>query len=254
MADEGRIVGYSIFGFFVGLWLFYKGFKSYRLKRMIENIPTSKIRSLAMGLVEIYGRVLPAEKKIFKSPLTGKDCVYYHYTIEELRSSGKSSRWVTIKEDAQGVPFFLEDETGRVLVDSAGAEFGMSADFEYSSSIFKKPPQQVSDFLTASRIARSFFGLKKSMRFKEWIIAPDDKLYIMGTADDNPFVEEGSARQNAEDIMIRKGKHEKTYYISDKDEKSTLSSISWKAYGMVFGGGALSAACLTVIFLYLGIF
>ena len=38
-----------------------------REKRLIENILTSKIRSIAMGLVEIFGEVVPTEEKILKA-------------------------------------------------------------------------------------------------------------------------------------------------------------------------------------------
>ncbi|MDD5086676.1 MAG: hypothetical protein PHV16_02895, partial [Candidatus Nanoarchaeia archaeon] len=63
-------------GFFAaGVFLFWEGIKTLKHKRLIENIPTSKIRSLAMGLVEIYGEVVPAYKEVLKSPFSNKDCV-----------------------------------------------------------------------------------------------------------------------------------------------------------------------------------
>jgi hypothetical protein len=48
------------------------------------------------------------------------------------------------------------------------------------------------------------------MKFNEWFIALKDKLYIMGTAGDNPFVEEATETEHSADIMIQKGKNEKT--------------------------------------------
>ncbi|MFH1770987.1 MAG: hypothetical protein ABH828_05545 [archaeon] len=91
-------------------------------KQMIENIPTSKIRSIAMGLVEIKGIAEPFRKKLLKSPFSEKDCVYYRYTVEEYRSSGKNSRWVTIASGQSNDFFNLTDDTGTVLVDPKGAE------------------------------------------------------------------------------------------------------------------------------------
>ncbi|MBW2968259.1 hypothetical protein KY362_07270, partial [Candidatus Woesearchaeota archaeon] len=79
MADSDNLFLYLVIGFGFGIYLFIKGFSWFRLKRMVENIPTSKIRSLAMGLVEIYGSVVLFEDKVLKSPFTGKDCVYYKY-------------------------------------------------------------------------------------------------------------------------------------------------------------------------------
>ena len=70
------------------------------------------------------------------------------------------------------------------------------------------------------------------MRYSEYFIAPKDKLYIMGTASDNPFVEEASAVEGVEDVIIKKGKHEKFYYISDKPERLIL----WRLKGIVACG------------------
>ena len=54
MSDNELFI-YATIGFFVGIYFFFKGFKWLKQKKTIENIPTSKIRSIAMGLVEIFG-------------------------------------------------------------------------------------------------------------------------------------------------------------------------------------------------------
>ncbi|MBW2971899.1 E3 ubiquitin ligase family protein [Candidatus Woesearchaeota archaeon] len=254
MAEEGRVLVYSILGFFVGIGLFIKGFTWFRLKRMIENMPTSKIRSLAMGLAEIYGEVVPAEKNVLKSPLTGKDCVYYKYKIEERRSSGKNSYWATIKSGTDMVNFFLKDNTGAVLVDPKGAQVDIPEDYSYNTGIAGRTPPMVVSFLKNNDLSHTtLFGFNKQMRYTEYYIAPKDKLYILGTAGDNPFVEEATAQKNEEDIMIQKARGS-IYYISDKPEKDILGTLRWKVIGGFFGGGALIVGCLTIILIYLGLF
>jgi hypothetical protein len=57
MADTD-ILFYSVGGLLLGLYVFYRGFHHFRRKRLIENTPTSKVRSIAMGLVEIFGTVV----------------------------------------------------------------------------------------------------------------------------------------------------------------------------------------------------
>ena len=79
MADDRDIV-YAFFAAGFGVWSFFRGFKRLRRKRLIENIPTSTIRGLAMGLVELYGEA--RTKTPLKSPLTKADCVLYMYKIE----------------------------------------------------------------------------------------------------------------------------------------------------------------------------
>jgi len=96
-----------------------------------------------------------------------------------------------------------------------------------------------------------FLGMNKTMRYREYFIAPGDKVYIMGTADDNPFVHESSSQKSEHDIMIQKGNS--FYYISDKPEKDILGNYGWKVTGGLFGGSITIIVCLFVIFLILNI-
>lgn len=255
MASDSDPLIYAVVGFFGGLYLFYKGFSWFRLKRLIENIPTSKIRSLAMGLVEIYGSVVPYEKKLLKSPLLGKDCVYYSYAVKEERGSGKNRHWVTLKSGTDMVHFKVKDGTGEVLVDSKGANIEIPYDFTFSSGMGRDPPAIVKAYLKNNRLSfETFLGINKTMRYEEKLIEPSDKLYILGTAGDNPFVEEATAKKNEEDIMIQKGGNNDVYYISDRGEKDILSGLKWKSIGGIIGGALLSVICLAIILLYFGLF
>lgn len=233
-------------GLIGGLYFFIKGFSWLKFKRMLENTPTSKIRSLAMGLVEVYGEVVPSVGMALKAPLTESGCVYYKYRVEEHRGSGKNSRWVTLMADEKLSPFFLRDETGTVLVDLKGANVDIPSDFSASSSVGSDPPANVMKFLNANNIRHDSFWMNKQMRFTEWHIAPGDKLYVLGTAGDNPFIDEASSKQNEADIMIQKSKGQ-TYYVSDKPEKAILSGLSWKFTLAIVGGGLLSLVCFAML-------
>ena len=246
---------YSIVGFLGGLYLFFMGLVWFKRKRLIEDIPTSKIRSLAMGQAEVYGEVVLAEGKILKSPFTASDCVYYKYTVEEKISTGKSSHWRTIASGEYGTQFYLRDDTGSALVDPKGAEIDIPVDWHVGSGLGQDPPESVKMFLGTQKINfEGFFGMNKTMRYKEYYIAPGDKLYVMGMAGDNPFLEEAWAKSSAEDIMMQKGEEGEVYYISDRSEKGILNELTLKAFGGVFGGGALAIFCLYVILRYLNLF
>jgi len=228
----------SIILFVIGIPLFIMGFIWLKQKRLIENIPTSKIRSLAMGLVEIYGKVVSWQGTMLKSPMTNRDCVYYKYTIEEYRSSGKHSHWVTIKKDEGSLHFNLKDETGMVLVNPKGAKIDIPRDFEYKSGFGTDPPKTVQRFLKINnlRFEGRLFGFNKTMRFRESFIEPSDKLYIMGNAGNNPFVDDATTKKGVEDVLIQKGKHDKLYYISDKSEYYILKAFQGKVvFGIALG-------------------
>ena len=72
----------------IGICLLVLGYDFLRQRKKIEHTPTSKIRSLAVGLVEIEGNALPVPKSesaivsgpepyVVISPFTKKECVYY---------------------------------------------------------------------------------------------------------------------------------------------------------------------------------
>ncbi len=232
----------------IGLVLFVWGFLSFRWKRLIQNIPTSKIRSIAMGLVEISGIVVPKENKILKSPFSQNDCVYYRCMVEEYRRSGKHSHWVTVFRDEMFNLFYLKDDTGMVIIDPRNAKIDIPMDNCFRSSFGNDPPESVKKFLNSSNVSFEgfLFGVNKTMKYTEWFISPGDKLYILGTASDNPYFKEASAEKGVEDVMIHKGENEKFYYISDRGERSLLRRFSLKAYSGIIIGSFLIALSLIV--------
>ena len=88
-----------IVGLVIGIILFITGLKWFGYKRLIENIPTSKIRSIAMGLVEIFGKVVALENNLLHSPFSNTDCVYYNYKIERwVKRKAKKGRVDLIRQ------------------------------------------------------------------------------------------------------------------------------------------------------------
>ena len=71
-----------------GLVSFYNSLKNLKKKRLFENIPTSKMRSIAMGLVELKGKIKIANETL-TDPFDEKDCVYWKVKIEEYVKRGK---------------------------------------------------------------------------------------------------------------------------------------------------------------------
>ncbi len=232
---------FAIAGFIVGPALLYYGFKNWHLKRLIENTPTSKIRSIAMGLVEIYGSIDKPFKQFLKSPFTNQDCVYYYYIIEKLQQSKNKKTWAIIKQGQTQTKFHLKDNTGSVLVDPTEAKIEILPTYQKTTNELKIMPPAIKQFCTKNNIAlTTFLGFGRTLRFTEYTLAHNDKIYILGTADDNPYKEEATAHHGIEDVMIQKGKHG-IFYISNQEEKNILLWMKLKAYGGVYGG--------TIIFL-----
>lgn len=250
---QPQLFVFSFVGFAGGGTLLYWGFKSFKLKLLVENMPTSKVRSLAMGLVEVFGKAVAVDKKILKSPFENKDCVFYRYTIEEYRRGKDRNYWATIRQGFDSIHFYLKDDTGEVLVDPTGAHVDIPVDFSYTTGIGKGIPPQVQEFLKSQRIrGRSILGLRKKLRFTEYVLEPKDQVYILGTAGKNPFVKNSS--KNEDFLMIQKGENEKIFYISDREEEKLLKSLRNKSLVFLLIGAGLFLFGLTVTLINLGLF
>lgn len=100
---------------------FIGGFYYLLRKRVMENVPTSLIRSAPQGYLELVGRgdVLEGPRTI--APLTGTPCTWYCFEIEERRGSGRRSRWATLEQGVSEDLFLLVDATGKCVIDPDGA-------------------------------------------------------------------------------------------------------------------------------------
>jgi len=178
-----RIWTYAVVGAFVGAYLFYRGFCMLLRKRLIENTPSSKIRSASMGLVELSG--LAIGPYTINAPITGLPC-YLHRTVAwEWRREGKDGQWVKVTDETLHVPFFLDDNTGRVLVDPQGAEMQIHRDFcdEFSQSLFSSSlgtPANIESYLSLRGV-----NCNHKIRVEEYCIKPKNVLFVLGTLAEN---------------------------------------------------------------------
>ena len=174
-----------------GLYFFFFGFRLLARKRLLLTTPTSKIRSAALGLVEVNG--LAAGPYTMSAPITGKPCFLYHTTAWQQRD-GKKEDWDKVVDETLHLPFFIDDSTGQLLVEPLGADLDLHRDFreEYSASFFSSTlssdedgvPPRVSVFLSRHGIAPA-----RRLRIEERSIKPEDALFIAGTLTENPGVQ-----------------------------------------------------------------
>jgi hypothetical protein len=156
-----------------GLYLFYRGFLLLRRRRLILDTPFSKIRSAAMGMVEVSG--LAVGPYTMTAPITAKPCYFYRTQAWELKQRGKNKEWVQVAKECKHVPFFLDDNTGRVLVDPRAC------------SVKEPAPANVGDFL-----ARYGIETNNKIRVEEHCIKPKNALFILGTLAENKDIEVSS--------------------------------------------------------------
>jgi hypothetical protein len=176
-----------VVGFCAGIGLFFYGFRLLQRRRLILDTPFSKIRSASMGMVEVSGLAVGPYTMI--APITARPCYYYRTLIWEWKQSGKNKQWVEVAGECMHLPFFVDDNTGLLLIDPRGADLDLHRDFEqeYCDSFFttKEPaPDTVRTFL-----ARHGILTNNKIKVEEYCIKPKNSLFILGTLGDNPGVE-----------------------------------------------------------------
>jgi hypothetical protein len=206
-----------------GVVLFFSGFRAWRRLRLIEDTPTSRVRSLPMGRVEVQGRT--AGKAELEAPLTGTPCVYYRYRIEQEVRSNRRRSWRTLaKGDSSAWGFHLEDETGRVLVDPAGAEVDIGHDWRETD-----PPLSTSLLQVLGRHGIDPHGLvfRKRLRFTEWRLAAGDPVYVLGVAQERPGLANERRRRIAEKLAAWKRDPDAMAHF-DADRDGSVDAEEWE--------------------------
>jgi hypothetical protein len=276
-----------VVGFGAGLFWFIKGFRVYREYRVLADTPEIPIRSMAMGLVEIHGKAKGQQTVL--SPVTKTPCFFYKVDIERWVRDKNGGHWSHAATEAEGVRFYLEDATGKVLVDAHGAEcdliqttkretgrgvgaslgrlFGGTRDASLTtgswvsdSDLLNYAESVVSTAHTTfsldaesllSGLGRGSLGLgmgsEHRYRLSEYCIVPEHWYDVTGTCVENPNPQDEHDRN-----MIEKGQNEPTFLITWRSEKEIESALRNRAVLHIFGGGALSVACLAILLFRLG--
>ena len=246
-----------IVGIFVGIFFFIKGFQWFREKRLLEDLPTSKIRSIAMGLVEVSGKAVPCEQSMMlRGPFTNKACVHYKCAVERLiKNNNKSDEWELLKKEEKGDYFYLQDATGKVLIDAKGAKYEVLADFELQIEVFSKNmPDALNKYLETHHLkTNDVLKYKPKLRFTEYDIEVCDKLFVLGSAEENPFCDKNLLESDVDNVMISSGDNNDKFIISEKSEKELLKQLTKNSFLGIFGGGTLIIVCLYLLLRQLNI-
>ncbi|MCP4408612.1 MAG: hypothetical protein GY807_12775 [Gammaproteobacteria bacterium] len=152
----------------IGLGLLWRGLHRTRL---IEGVPTSKVRSAAQGYTELVGMAKLIQDSQIVSPLSGRSCVWYDYTIQENVGMFSHKR-LSVNSNSSDNLFVLEDDTGQCVIDPEGAEIQPSkTSIWYGNTAW---PEH------GPLGAYGILSLGHRYRYTERIIKPGDTLYAIG--------------------------------------------------------------------------
>jgi hypothetical protein len=218
---------WCVMGLCAGIFSFVQGFRLLERRHLILDTPFSRIRSASMGMVELSGLAIGPYTMV--APLSARPCYYYRTLVWEWKRQGKSNEWVKVAAECMHLPFFLDDNTGRVLVDPRGAELDIHCDFleEFSDALFttKDPaPGNVRAFL-----ARHGVDTNNKIKVEEYCIKPKNSLFILGSLADNPGIE----------VMPQPTREEESLLSTSRNALQLLAgaSLSFASSSLSFGSG-----------------
>jgi len=191
--------------------------------RLMENMPTSRLRSVAQGYVELEGSARLMEGPPIIAPLTKAKCVWWHFKIEEKRRTGKNSSWVTISSGRSDDSFELDDGTGRCVVIPDGANvIPHRSDIWYGSSASADVPPA---------LGRGWLRQMYSpYRYTEERLHNREPVYALGAfrtnvAGADPFDEKLDLKE-----LLDKWKHDKAMMaLFDVNKDGKVDQKEWDA-------------------------
>ncbi len=191
------------------------GYRQLKTKRLIENIPTTNIKGVVPGLTELKGTIQEKGSPI-SARYSGEKVVYCSYQKQRrVKSEKGKTRWETVESGVSSTDFYLEDDTGRITVNSNRAEVD-------ALQTYSKRTGDVS--------------------FTEWTLRADQQLYVLGPAVLHSV-------HDAE-LTIQHSISEKHFVISHRGEGSVL--MKYAQGGLASLGGSLFCCIAAMIVIYGG--
>lgn len=166
----------------------FTGFYNLRRARLIEDIPTARIRSAHQGYVELVGHAVMMDGEPIVAPLSQTLCCWFDYRIEQhLQKS-----WRTVERGRSDGLFILRDETGDCVIDPDHAEVNTVHSESWSGDRFSRSmPGMHMRFdslgLSADLAMGAFSSVAKNVsfgsgdyRYTERVLLAKDPLYAIG--------------------------------------------------------------------------
>ena len=215
----------------LGLGMLAAGYFCLKRKRLMQNVPTSKVKGVFIGLNELKGTSRSSAPLI--SFLTDERCVWYSYEVEEewetiehtTDEDGNSktetrSGWKTLDRGDERLVFEVEDETGRIQVIPEHAEF-------IGDRVLNRTVGQGDNLYYAKGPHTAIMDSTGRRRFSEHLVAVDDDVYVLGSA---------RVREDIAEPEIAYDEIDKNFLISSKSEEALTRRYGWLSFfSLIFG-------------------
>lgn len=147
-------------------------------EQMLREAPRATAASLENGVTGRLAGVVTADATL-RAPMTGRACVAYVARVEEW-SGGRRARWLERIHEVRGVPFTIDDGSGRALVDPGASTMLLHMDATTRSGRFDDATPVEEAFLARHDLASTGWVLNKTLRYTEGVIEPGERVAIIG--------------------------------------------------------------------------
>jgi len=242
----------------LGLYAFVRGFRWLRVQRLLADTPTAKVRSIAMGMVEVEGAVKARSRT--NAPFSNRDCAWWEVELQTLSQSNRGVRnWNTVYREQSGHPFYLEDGTGTALVFPQGADTRAGRQISEETNGLGVP-EPYAGFMSGRQLGLRHIWSMGPMRFRERALEDGMAVFVLGRALPKPHAEPvsmdedvllatgtdrvGALRVREHDggccAVIRRGRDDAAFIISDRSENAMTFEFGLRAFAGVVGGPLLA--------------
>ncbi|MFH1222469.1 MAG: hypothetical protein V1492_05285 [Candidatus Micrarchaeota archaeon] len=238
-------------GFAVSLGAIYDNVKKYFLLQKIKNTPTSKARSVAIGLTEVFGKA--KRKNELLSPISKKRCVYWALSIQYYDYYDRKTEWKDFFKTNSTEPFYLKDSTGQILIDPKDGIEGILPTKTYRGYISgrdvaglpqPKPPAKVMEYIDSQNMRKRFDKCDEiETKFGEYCVEEDTELYALGSADILPNAKSAISSEN---LIIKKGRDNVMRINTTREWEVTKKLENDIKYGILISL-VVSGICLFLI-------
>lgn len=234
----------------------------YRTSQLVENTPTERIRSMAVGRTELTGRAKPYED-IYDRPFEDGECVFGEFWVRERvterSSDGTDTEWRSIESGLLGDRIVLDDGTGTAVlcqppVDYSGELVTVRTQGRLANLV---EGTFVGDWLGVgpSDAVRSFLEEQdvpvtsgNRRQYEQRVVPPGTELYVFGQAAIAPdeYFEDAEFDRLTDkypdletNLVIERRPSRGDYVVSDKPESEIADGHFWDAARDALGGVVL---------------
>jgi hypothetical protein len=151
-------------------------FADRKLRRLLRDAkPYSLAEMPEDTLGRVTGVVRPLDKRMLEAPLSGRLCVYYDVTVEPLHAGGTSLRVLASEHDA--IPFVLEADGHRAVIDPAHAQISAGVDCIISSDALSPRAMAILD---RHRFSARKVYFADGVMLREAILEADEEITVVG--------------------------------------------------------------------------